>query len=123
MIAHIKSQHLLNDDRKPVLREVISTDLGLFMEVEETLMSLGQWLCGTCMTLHAVSRSCHHPDGLVRFIKEDNGSTTHTVGIVRSGTKEDVSVVSEGLVLDVGLLDRVLKTPITTSKVSLTFVV
>ncbi|KAI3516021.1 hypothetical protein L1887_14929 [Cichorium endivia] len=113
MISHLKSQHLLNDDRKHVLREAISTDHGLFMEVEETLMSLGQWLCGKCMTLHAVSRACHHPNGLVRFIKGDNGLTTHIFGIVRPDAKEDVKNVLEGLVLDVGLLDRVLKTPIT----------
>ncbi|GJS40176.1 putative reverse transcriptase domain-containing protein [Tanacetum coccineum] len=39
------------------------------MAVEETLKAFGQWLCGKCMDLHVVSRSCHHPDDLFRFSK------------------------------------------------------
>ncbi|GJV68014.1 putative reverse transcriptase domain-containing protein [Tanacetum coccineum] len=54
-------------------------DHGLYMTLEETLKVFDQWLCGKCMTLHAIE-------------------------------------VCEGLALDVELLDRVFKLPITTIK-------
>ena len=67
LISHLKRLHLSTDERKCVLREAISTDHGLYMAVVETLKVFDQWLCGKCMTLHAVSRACHHPDGLVHY--------------------------------------------------------
>ena len=72
LISYLKRLHLPTDERKCVLLEAISTDHGLFMALEETLKAFGQWLCGKCMTLYAMSRACHHPDG-VRFLK---GPTT-----------------------------------------------
>nr|GEY48359.1 putative exostosin-like protein [Tanacetum cinerariifolium] len=102
LISHQKRLHLSTDERKCVLRETIFTDHGLYMAVEETLKVFDQWLCGKCMTLHAVSRVCHHPDGLVRISKPFN---------TESKTK-----VIEGLVLDAELLDCVFKVPITTVK-------
>ncbi|GKA62083.1 EamA domain, WAT1-related protein [Tanacetum coccineum] len=108
--------HLSSDERKCVLREVISTDHGLYMAVEETLKVFGQWLCGKCMDLHAVSRACHHPDGLVRFSKGFDDMSGYIVGISKPSNKEPGTEITEGLVLDAELLDRVFKVPITTVK-------
>ncbi|GKA48469.1 putative reverse transcriptase domain-containing protein, partial [Tanacetum coccineum] len=110
------SLHLPSDERKCVLREAISTDHGLYMAVEETLKVFNQWLCGKCMDLHAVSRACHHPDGLVRFSKRSDDMSGYIVGISKSSNKESGTEITEGLVLDAELLDRVFKVPITTVK-------
>ena len=61
MIPHLKRLHLCSDERKSVLREAIKSDHRLFMTLEETLKVLGQWMCGRCMSIQAVSRACHHP--------------------------------------------------------------
>nr|GEW44858.1 reverse transcriptase domain-containing protein [Tanacetum cinerariifolium] len=81
LISHLKRLHLPSDECKCVLREDISTDHGLYMEVEETLKVFNQWLCGKCMNLHAVSRACHHPDGLVRFSKGSDDMSEYIIGI------------------------------------------
>ena len=67
LVAHIKRLHLSSDDRRGALREALSTDCELFVSVGEALKVSDQWLCGVCMRLHALSRACHHTDGLVRF--------------------------------------------------------
>ncbi|GJS07057.1 hypothetical protein Tco_0363853 [Tanacetum coccineum] len=77
----------------------------LYMTVEETLKVFGNWLCGKCMTLHAVSRTCHHPDGLVYFSKGSDDMSNYIVAISKPSNTE----VIEGLVLDAELLDRVFK--------------
>ncbi|MCI96819.1 hypothetical protein A2U01_0118119, partial [Trifolium medium] len=43
------------------------------MALEESLWGVRQWLCGSCMRIQALSRVCHHPDGLVRvtFVSEE----------------------------------------------------
>nr|GEW98666.1 reverse transcriptase domain-containing protein [Tanacetum cinerariifolium]GEX01993.1 reverse transcriptase domain-containing protein [Tanacetum cinerariifolium] len=88
LISHLKRLHLPSDKHKDVLREAISTDHGLYMAVEETLKVFNQWLCGKCMDLHAVSRACHHPDGLVRFSKGSDDMSGYIVGISNSSNKE-----------------------------------
>ncbi|KAF5801740.1 hypothetical protein HanXRQr2_Chr06g0251571 [Helianthus annuus] len=72
LISHLKRLHLSSDERRSALREAISTDHGLFLDVEGTLKFFGQWMCGKCLSIHALSRACHHPDGLVRFTNRDN---------------------------------------------------
>ncbi|GJY98463.1 hypothetical protein Tco_0515373 [Tanacetum coccineum] len=109
LISHLKRLHLPSDERKGVLRETISTDHGLYMAVEETLKVFNQWLCGKCMDLHAVSRACHHPDGLVRFSKGSDDMSGYIVGISKPFNKEFGTEITEGLVLDAKLLDRVFK--------------
>ncbi|GJT86986.1 hypothetical protein Tco_1068703 [Tanacetum coccineum] len=68
------------------------------------------------MDLHAVSRACHDPDGLVRFSKGSDDMSEYIVGISNPSNKESGTEITEGLVLDVELLDRVFKVPITTVK-------
>ena len=116
LISHLKRLHLPTDERKCVLRKAISTDYGLFMALQETLKAFDQWLCGECMTLHAVSRACHHPDGLVRFSKGPDDMSGYIVGISKPSNKEPETKVTTGLVLDADLLDRVFKVPVTTVK-------
>ncbi|GJX42184.1 hypothetical protein Tco_0257174 [Tanacetum coccineum] len=86
------------------------------MEVGETLKIFGQWLCGKCMTLHAVTRGCHHPDGLIRFSIRSDDMSGYIIGISKPSNKEIETNVTEGLVLDAELLDHVFKVPITTVK-------
>ncbi|GKC01131.1 hypothetical protein Tco_0987267 [Tanacetum coccineum] len=116
LISHLKRLHLSSDERKCVLREAISTDHGLYMAVEEILKVFGQWLCGKCMDLHAVSRACHHLDGLVHFSKGSDDMSGYIVGISKPSNKEPGTEITEGSVLDVELLDHVFKVPITTVK-------
>nr|GEY72201.1 reverse transcriptase domain-containing protein [Tanacetum cinerariifolium] len=86
------------------------------MALEETLKAFRQWLYGKCMDLHAVSRACHNPDGLVRFSKRSNDMSGYIVGISKPSNKESGTKITEGLVLDAELLDFVFKVPITTIK-------
>ncbi|GJR36639.1 hypothetical protein Tco_1212323 [Tanacetum coccineum] len=116
LISHLKRLHLSSDERKCILRKAISTDHGLYMAVEETLKVFNQWLCGKCMDLHAGIRACHHPDGLVRFSKGSDDMSGYIVGILKPSNKESGEEITEGLVLDAELLDRVFKVHITTVK-------
>ncbi|GKB85550.1 hypothetical protein Tco_0957822 [Tanacetum coccineum] len=116
LIWHLKRLHLSSDERKCVIREAISTDHGLYTTLEETLKVFNHWLCEKCMTLHAVSRACHYPDGLVCFSKEADDMSGYIVGISKPSNKESDIEVCEGLALDAELLDRVFKLPITTVK-------
>ena len=70
------------------------------------------------MSIHAVSRACHHADGLVRFSKGANDMGGYIVGISMPPTMESGNKLYEGFVLDaeLKLLDRVFKAPITTVK-------
>ncbi|GJX86078.1 hypothetical protein Tco_0336852 [Tanacetum coccineum] len=68
------------------------------------------------MDLHVVSRACHHPNGLVHFSKGSDDMSGHIVGISKPSNKEPEKEITKGLVLDVELLDRVFKVPITTVK-------
>ena len=86
------------------------------MVLMETLKAFDQWLCGNCMTLHALSRACHHPDGLVRFSKGSEDMSGYIMGISKPSNKESETKGTEGLVLDADLLDRVFKVPIITVK-------
>ncbi|MFS7889274.1 putative reverse transcriptase domain, exostosin [Helianthus anomalus] len=115
LISHLKRLHLSSDERRSALREAISTDHGLFKNVEGTLKFFGQWMCGKCLSIHALSRACHHPDGLVRFTNRDNDIDNYIIGISRPSPKAHVTNVHESFLLDTVLLDRVFKAPIVTA--------
>nr|GEX05015.1 putative reverse transcriptase domain-containing protein [Tanacetum cinerariifolium] len=68
------------------------------------------------MDLHAVSRACHHPNGLVYFSKWSNDMSGYIVGISNPSNKESETEITEGLVFNAELLDRIFKVPITTVK-------
>ncbi|KAJ0770727.1 putative reverse transcriptase domain, exostosin [Helianthus annuus] len=73
-------------------------------------------MCGKCLSIHALSRACHHPDGLVRFTNRDNDIDSYIIGISRPSPKAHVTNVHESFLLDTVLLDRVFKAPIVTVK-------
>ncbi|KAD5317971.1 hypothetical protein E3N88_17917 [Mikania micrantha] len=100
---------------KKVLREAISTDLDLFTSLGEALKASGQWLCGVCMCLHALSWGCHHEDELTIFNRFIGDTEEFIVGISKPHTGKEV-VSLGGLVVDDGLLNRVFSLPITTVK-------
>ncbi|GJQ98661.1 hypothetical protein Tco_0009800 [Tanacetum coccineum] len=87
LISYLKRLHLLTDERKCVLCKAISTDYGLYMTVKETLKVFGS-------------------DNISEYI----------VGISKQSTKKTETNVTKGLALDVELLDRVFKVPITSVK-------
>ncbi|GJU92464.1 putative reverse transcriptase domain-containing protein [Tanacetum coccineum] len=68
------------------------------------------------MDLHAASRACHHSDGLVRFSKGFDDMRGYIVVISKPSNKDPGTEITEGLVLDAELLDRVFKVPVTTVK-------
>lgn len=70
LVSHLKMLHLCNDKRKSVIRSSIGDDWNLFMALEDSLRVVEQWLCGRCMSIHAMSQACHHPDGLIRVTHE-----------------------------------------------------
>nr|GEY08214.1 putative reverse transcriptase domain-containing protein [Tanacetum cinerariifolium] len=61
------------------------------------------------MDLHVVSRACHHLDGLVRFSKGSDDMSGYIVGISKPSNKESGTEITEGLVFNAELLDRVFK--------------
>ncbi|GJZ27149.1 hypothetical protein Tco_0571402 [Tanacetum coccineum] len=83
---------------------------GIWLVVVLPSGRVNRWLCGKCMTLHVVTRACHHLDGLVRFSVGSDNMSGYIVGISKSSNKETEINVTEGLVLDAELLDRALKT-------------
>lgn len=115
LVAHIKRLHLSSDDRRGTLRGALSTDGELFVSVGEAFKVSGQWLCGECMCLHALSRACHHADGMVRFKRVTGDVEEFIVGIARPHVGRGV-VPLGGVVVDEVLLDRVFSLPITTVK-------
>ncbi|GKE94610.1 hypothetical protein Tco_1579465 [Tanacetum coccineum] len=90
LVAHIKHLHLSSDDRRGALREALSTDCELFVSVGEALKALDKWLCGVCMYLHALSRACHHTDGMTRFKWVPGDVEEFIVGIVRPHVRREV---------------------------------
>ncbi|MFS7972398.1 hypothetical protein Hanom_Chr09g00844251 [Helianthus anomalus] len=82
LIAHFQQFHF-KDDRKESLQGALSKDLELFSNVGETLRVLGYWLCGRCMKTHALSRGCHHPDGVFTFSRKSGPDEDFVVGIPR----------------------------------------
>jgi len=115
LMAHIKRMHLSTDDRKSVLRDALSTNVDLFVSVGEALKVSGQWLCGACMCVHALSRGCHHDDMVVRFEWVAGDAEEFVVGIAKPNAERDVISVGR-VVIDEVLLDRVFSLPITTVK-------
>ncbi|PNY15245.1 auxilin-like protein [Trifolium pratense] len=117
MVPHLKALHLYSDERRSMLWEAIVREFGLFMVVEKSLKALKQWLCGRCMHIHALSRTCHHSDGLVCVTLESEEVTSHIICIPKPSIKEpDVLSAKDGLVLDARLLEEVLQAPIFTVK-------
>lgn len=115
LVAHIKRLHLSLDDRRGALREALSADCELFVSVGEALKVSDQWLYGVCMRLHALSRACHHEDGLARFKWVTRDVEEFIVGIARPRVGSEV-VPLGGVVVDEVLLDRVFSLPITIVK-------
>lgn len=69
------------------------------------------------MIIHPMSRTCHHPNGLVRITHGTWEVENHIVRIVKSSTIESDNLkTNHKLVLDVRLLERVLTTLIFTVK-------
>jgi hypothetical protein len=69
------------------------------------------------MSIRALSRACHHSDDLIRVTLTTEGVESHIVGIIKPSTKNpDTLDVTEGLVLDANLLERILQIPILTVK-------
>nr|GEY10773.1 hypothetical protein [Tanacetum cinerariifolium] len=91
LVAHIKRLHLSSDDRRGALREALSTDCELFVSVGEALKVLDQWLCGVCMCLRALSRACHHADGITRFKWVAGDVEEFIVGIARPYMQSNTS--------------------------------
>ncbi|MCH82425.1 hypothetical protein A2U01_0003231 [Trifolium medium] len=117
LVPHLKALHLCSEERRSMLWEAIEGDLGLFMAVGESLKGLKQWLCGRCMHIHALSRACHHSDGLVRVTLESEEVRSHIIGILKPYIKDsDFLGAKDGLVLDARLLEKVLQAPVFTVK-------
>lgn len=91
-------------------------DHGLYTNVEETLNAFGQCICVNCMDIHALSRYCHHPNGLLRFTSGVDGMSGHIIDISKPTSIGHETVLHEGMALDAVLLDYVFKAPITTVK-------
>jgi hypothetical protein len=68
LVAHIMRLCLCDNKQKSIIHEAIESGLGLFLAVEESLRVLGQWLCGKCINICALSRACHHLGDLIRVI-------------------------------------------------------
>lgn len=97
MISHLKSLDLPTDECRDMLWEAISSNHRFLMLVATTLKVFGQWICGNGMSLHTLSRSCHHSDGLVKFIGRVDEMSKHIVGIKKPPPKEPVANLNEGL--------------------------
>ena len=83
------------------------------MEFEESLRVVEKWLCRMCMSIHAMSRACHHPHDLVHSTHGTKGIESHIVDIVKSSsTDSDNLKANEELVLDARLLEKILIAPI-----------
>jgi hypothetical protein len=65
------------------------------------------------MSIRALSRACHHPDGLVRVTSTAGEVESHIVGISKPVSKvHNTLVCKEGLILDARLLERIFQAPI-----------
>lgn len=107
IISHLKSLHLPTDECKVVLREAITYDHGLFISVAATLKEFGQWIYGNCTSLHALSRLCHHPGRLIKFIDKIDDMSEHIVGIPKPPPNGPEADLNDGLVMDAQLRDHV----------------
>ncbi|PWA50977.1 hypothetical protein CTI12_AA467910 [Artemisia annua] len=118
LLGHLKRDHLSWDDGIRVLRDAISVESALFGEVGEALRFLSQWLCVRCMSLHALSRGCHHEDGIARFTSSSGDADDFIVGIPkpRQPLIDQAHVSSGGIVVDGALLERVFAIPMVTVK-------
>ena len=118
LLGHLKRDHLSWDDGKRVLRDAISVESSLFGEVGEALRFLSQWLCVRCMSLHALSRGCHHEDGIERFTSSSGDADDFIVGIPKPRQPLIVQEPgsSGGIVADGALLERVFAIPMVTVK-------
>ena len=84
------------------------------MILEDSLMRVVErWLCGRCMSIHVMSRECHHLDGLFCVTHGTGEVISHIVDIVKPSTTYWNNLeTNEEYVLDVRLLERVLTSPI-----------
>ncbi|KAL8255223.1 hypothetical protein R6Q59_033444 [Mikania micrantha] len=115
LVAHIKRLHLCSDERKCAMRDAVTRDWDLFVALADALKVSNYWLCGECMSLHSLSRACHHVDKVIKFKVDSGGVEDFLVGIPRPQLAIDVDV-SGGIVLDATLLDRIFALPLKTVK-------
>ncbi|KAJ0925109.1 putative reverse transcriptase domain, exostosin [Helianthus annuus] len=118
LFEHMQSTHLKTENRRLSLKEAISNDLDLFMDVAEVFRAGDKWLCGKCMVMHALSRGCKHDNEVVSFAMISGGVEDFIVGI---GKPCQVVVDTNPphparLGSDVNLLERVFSLPIQTVK-------
>lgn len=71
-------------------------DCDLFMKLEESLKVVEQCLCGRCMSIHAISRTCHHPGSLVHVTHGTWKAESHIVGIVKLCTTNFDNLIATG---------------------------
>ncbi|KAJ0842818.1 hypothetical protein HanRHA438_Chr15g0684671 [Helianthus annuus] len=81
LLEHMQSTHFKTENRKLILKEAISRDVDLFLDVGEVLKAGGKWLCGRCMVMHALSRGCKHDDEIVSFAIVSGDVDDFIVGI------------------------------------------
>lgn len=87
------------------------------MAFEKSMRMVEQWIFGRCINFHAMSRACHHPDGLVCVTNETWEFKSHILHVSKPSRKDpDTLCVNEGLVLDARPLGNVLKEPMFTMK-------
>ncbi|KAJ0806791.1 hypothetical protein HanPI659440_Chr02g0093221 [Helianthus annuus] len=97
--------------RKESLQDVLSKDLDLFSNVGEILPVFGYWLCGRCMKTHALSRGCHHPDGVFMFSRKSGFDEDFVVGKMIFELR-----TPQGVMGDVAPFERVFSLPVRTVK-------
>lgn len=64
-LKHLQDRHLSSAAKVDFCRELIATDLNIYLVWEKLLCSLRMWLCCRCMHLHAWSMPCRGRQGVV----------------------------------------------------------
>ncbi|CAI8597917.1 unnamed protein product [Vicia faba] len=91
---------------------MVSTQIG---DLEDFFRVVEKCLCGTCMSIHAMSQECQHPDGLVRVTRGTGEARIHIMGIIKPPTIDlDNLKTNQELVFNARFLERVLFAPIFT---------
>ncbi|KAJ0549002.1 hypothetical protein HanIR_Chr08g0390151 [Helianthus annuus] len=114
----MQSTHFKTENRKLTLKEAISRDVDLFLDVGEVLRAGDKWLCGRCMVMHALSRGCKHDNEVVSFAIVSGDVEDFIVGIRKPcQVVVDTSPCHPATVGGgVNLLERVFSLPIQTVK-------
>lgn len=106
VVSHLKTLHLWTDEYKNTIRKSISSDPYLFTIFKEILRGFGSWICRRCMSIHAMSWICYHPDGLIWVTHGSREVKSHIMVIVKPSTIESNNLdANEGIVLGSRLLE------------------